>query len=171
MIRRIRRFFFDRKGSATVEFAIAFPFFMGIMLMFVEIGVLSLRTAMLKRGLSVATRDVRLGDQRVMSLDGFKASVCNNAFFLPDCSNSLVIEMSRIENGDFAQFKCINREDPDWTPATTFNPGQEDEIMLVRACILVRPVFPGAGMSSGLWKNLDGEYALVATSAFMNEPK
>lgn len=171
MIRLFRRFFFEKKGSATIEFAVAFPFFVGILFMFTEIGVLSLRMSMLKRGMSVATRDVRIGKPAVKTLDGFKASVCNNAFFLPDCANSLVVEMTKIENGNFSEFKCINREDPNYTPATTFNPGKPEQIMLVRACILVRPVFPGAGMSAGLWQDLDGEYALVATSAFMNEPK
>ena len=42
--------------------------------------------------------------------------------------------------------------------------------MLVRACILVKPVFPGAGIGADLARQLNGEYAIVATSAFMNEP-
>ena len=171
MIRSIRKFFFDRKGSATMEFAVAFPFFIGILMMFTEVGILTLRTAMLKRGMSVATRDVRIGDTAVQNLEGFRASVCDNAFFLPDCSNSLLVEMTKIEDGDFTEFKCVNREDPDWSPKTDFDPGNEEEIMLVRACILVKPVFPGSGMTAGLWQGLGGDYALVATTAFMNEPK
>ena len=34
MIRAIRRFFFDREGTTTTEFAVAFPFFMWILFMF-----------------------------------------------------------------------------------------------------------------------------------------
>lgn len=170
MIRAIRRFFFNRDGATTTEFAVAFPFFMWILFMFTEIGVLTLRTAMLKRGLSIATRDVRVGDPAVLTLSGFRTSVCNNAFFLQDCADSLLIEMTKIENANLATFNCVNRADETLTPATTFNPGKPDEIMLVRACILVKPVFPGAGIGADLARQLNGEYAIVATSAFMNEP-
>lgn len=170
MIRRIRRLFRKEDGAVTTEFAIAFPFFMWILFMFVEVGVYTMRMAMLKRGLSMTTRDVRIGDPAVLNLDSFKDAVCNNAFFLADCRDSLVIEMTRIENGDFDQFTCVNRADETLTPATTFNPGQPDEIILVRACVLVKPVFPGAGIGADLSRTLNGEYALTATSAFMNEP-
>ncbi len=171
MIRAIRRFLFNRNGAVTTEFAIAFPFFMWILFMFVEVGVYSMRMAMLKRGLSTATRDVRIGDPAVLNIAGFKDHVCNNAFFVANCRDSLLIEMTKIENGNFDSFNCVNRADETLTPATTFDPGNPDEIMLVRACVLVRPVFPGAGIGADLSRTLDGEYALTATSAFMNEPQ
>ena len=79
--------------------------------------------------------------------------------------------MTPIVDGDFTQFKCINRENEDWTPSTTFDPGAREQIMLVRACLLVKPVFPGAGIGADLSRELNGEYAIVATSAFQNEPK
>lgn len=170
MIRAIRRFCFNRKGATTTEFAIAFPFLMWILFMFVEIGVFTVRTALLKRGLSMTTRDVRVGDTSVMNIDAFRNRVCEYTFALSDCAASLNIEMTPIENGSFDAFKCVNREDPNWTPVTTFTPGQREQIMLVRACLLVTPVFPGAGIGADLSRELNGEYAIVAMSAFMNEP-
>lgn len=170
MIRAIRRFFLDRRGTTTVEFAVAFPFFMWILFMFAEVGVLTIRTSLLKRGLSMATRDVRVGDPAIMNIDAFRARVCDYIYAVSNCTTSLNIEMTLIENGSFDQFKCVNRENPDWTPETTFNPGDREKIMLVRACLLVNPVFPGAGIGAALSRELNGEYAIVATSAFMNEP-
>ena len=170
MIRAIRRFFFAREGSATMEFAVAFPFFMWILFMFVEIGVLTVRTALLKRGLSITTREVRVGDPSVMTHEAFLARVCDYTYPLTDCADTLNIEMTPIENGNFESFKCINRENEEWTPDTTYNPGEREQIMLVRACLLVKPVFPGAGIGADLARGLNGDYAIVAMSAFMNEP-
>ena len=171
MLRAIRKLFCCRSGATTVEFAVAFPFVMWILFMFVEVGVLTMRTTLLKRGLSQATRDVRLGDPSVASVDAFRSRVCDYVYALSDCENSLNIEMTAIENGNFESFKCRNRENDAWTPSTTFNPGQPEEIMLVRACLLVRPVFPGAGIGAALARDVGGDYAIVATSAFMNEPE
>ena len=171
MIRTIRKYFFCRSGATTTEFAVAFPFLMWILFMFVEIGVFSIRTSLLKRGLSMATRDVRTGDPAIMSIDAFRSRVCDYTYALSDCNTSLNIEMTPIVDGDFTQFKCINRENEDWTPSTTFDPGAREQIMLVRACLLVKPVFPGAGIGADLSRELNGEYAIVATSAFQNEPK
>lgn len=170
MIRAIRKFCFNRSGATTVEFAIAFPFFMWIMFMFAEIGVLSLRTGLLKRGVSMAAYEARVGTTDVMNIDEFRNRVCEHIFALSDCATSLNIEMTVIEDGDFAEFKCINRENNDWTPATTFSPGVRNRIMLIRACILVQPVFPGAGIGADLSRGLNGEYAIVATTAIVTEP-
>ena len=171
MIRTIRKFFLGRNGSTTAEFAIAFPFFMWILFMFVEVGVLTMRTSLLKRGLAMAVRDVRVGDQWVMQIDAFRDRVCEYTFALSDCATSLNIEMAPIEDGQVHAFKCVNREHPSWTPAATFDPGSREQIILVRACLLVKPVFPGASLGADLSRELNGEYAIVAMSAFMNEPK
>jgi len=72
--------------------------------------------------------------------------------------------------GDPGPIKCVNKVDPDITPAASFDPGDVEQIMLVRACVLVAPVFPGSGLGANLARQQNGEYALVATSAFMNEP-
>ena len=170
MIRAIRKFCFNRRGATTTEFAIAFPFFMWIMFMFAEIGVLSLRTGLLKRGLSMATYEARVGSTDVMNIAEFRNRVCEHTYAMSDCASSLNIEMSIIEDGNFAEFKCRNRENDDWTPATTFTPNVRNRIMLVRACILVNPVFPGAGIGADLSRGLNGEYAIVATTAIVTEP-
>lgn len=42
--------------------------------------------------------------------------------------------------------------------------------MLVRVCALFEPFFPTTGLGMMMRYNARGDYALVATTAFVNEP-
>jgi hypothetical protein len=64
---------------------------------------------------------------------------------------------------------CIDRTS-DVDPVITFVPGARSEIMFVRACLIVDPIFPGMGLGAQLPVDASGGYAIVVQSAFMNEP-
>jgi hypothetical protein len=64
----------------------------------------------------------------------------------------------------------VNRED-DIEPVVTFNTGGSQQLMLVRACMLVEPFFPSTGIALQLPTDSDGGYGLISMSAFANEPR
>ena len=168
---RIAEFAKDTRGNASVEFVVVFPFIIAIFFMFGEIGVYTARTTLLKRGVDIAIRDIRLGINATADPVEFRRTVCQNAF-LSNCEDDLTIDMSPIDvtarNSLSAPIACRNRTDPNLTPVTGFDAGGEGDIILVRTCLIGSPAFPGVGLAVGLEES-SGGYAIVVTSAFKNE--
>ena len=166
-----------QEGTATIEFVILFPAFIFLFLTGFESGYYMVRNVMLERAVDVAVRDVRLGNGKVPGYEHLKAKICNAAGILPDCMNSLQIEMQPIpiEPGSTASVrgpaKCVDRlstENP--LTGTTYEVGDQNSMMMVRVCALAQPLFPSTGIGVGMRVDAEGNYALVATSAFVNEP-
>ncbi|MEM7189658.1 MAG: hypothetical protein AAF439_08610 [Pseudomonadota bacterium] len=154
-----------------MEFIVVFPLVIYIIFLFSEVAVLTARSALLMRGVAEAITPLRLGEP--FSEQAFKESICAGALFIVDCVDSLMVEVEPIDVAAFSNsgpFKCVNSVDPDIQPAPALNPGEPEEIMVVRVCLLVNPLFPGSGIGASLAQQHNGEYAIVATSAFMNEP-
>ena len=94
-----------------------------------------------------------------------------------DCERSLTIELTRV-NTNFNNLPAMNAVCQRRTPeiqagiqSNTVNTGQENELMVVRACLVVDALFPTAFMGVNMaMADADGTYALLATSAFVNEP-
>ena len=64
----------------------------------------------------------------------------------------------------------INRIE-DVQPVRNFGSGQSNELMLIRACMKFNPIFPTWGLGADLSKDDDGRISLIATSAFVQEPR
>jgi len=169
----VRRFASDTHGAASMEFAVVFPFFVILLFMSGEVGVLAGRTVLFKRGVDIAAREVRLGFNPGADVEQFKRTVCAYAFLINTCEQDLKVEMVRINSTigqDRGAVVCRNRVDPDLEPVTTYTRGKTDDIILIRACLIVDPVFPGTGLGASLARTeLGGGYAIVALNAFMNE--
>lgn len=163
----------DTSGTATIEFVIVAPVLLYMIFSLGEAGVVMTRAAMLDRGLSIAVRDLRLGLTPGATHDAIKDKICEAAFLLGDCRDALLLELLPVPN--VASFpgnavNCIDRTS-DVEPVTNFRPGGRSKIMLVRACVVVDPLFPGVGLGAMLPKDASGGYVIVAQSAFMNEPE
>jgi Flp pilus assembly pilin Flp len=169
------RFARDENGGTTVEFVVLFPIFFAIFVSVVEIGTLMTRNTMLGRGLEVAVRDLRLGIPEARDFDAFRGRICAAAVIIPDCLEALQVELMPATEADWTplagEVRCIDREDRiEPVEATTYVIGRENELMMVRACALFDPVVPTMGLALLLPRDPGGAYALVATSAFVNEP-
>jgi hypothetical protein len=169
------RFLRSEDGSTSVEFVVLFPIFFAIFASVVEIGTLMTRNTMLGRGLEVAVRDLRLGVPETRDFDAFRQRICDAAVIIPDCLDALQVELMPATAADWTplsdETRCIDREDriaP--VEATTYVIGRENELMMVRACALFDPVVPTMGLALLLPRDPGGAYAIVATSAFVNEP-
>ena len=49
--------------------------------------------------------------------------------------------------------------------------GTSNDMMIVRACLKVDPLFSGFGFGANMYKDATGAYSIVSTSAFVNEPR
>ena len=170
----LARFWQGERGTATVEFAIMFPFYITLFLSSVELGMIHFRHSMLERGLDRAVRDVRLGTGTNPSYDDIKDSICTYAGVLPQCSANLRLEMILVDPRAYvapdAIADCIDHsEDP--LPLRNFVHGGSNQMMLLRACYVFSPVFPTAGLGYQLPKDGAGNVAMTASSAFVQEPR
>ncbi len=178
LMARLRRFLRrkaqEEDGTATIPFVILFPAFMVIVLSSIEMGILTVRQVMLERGLDLTVRNLRLGVWAAPTHTDIKRAICNNAGLIPDCMNSLLVELQPVNKTTWQPLTpnatCVNKSLP-VQPVTAFNPGASDEMMLIRACVKVKPMAPLTGLGMQLHKDPSGEYALVSTSAFVNEPR
>lgn len=174
--RGLAAFWQDERGNATIEFVVLFPFVVFLIFSMAEAGVLMARTVMLDRGLDMAMREIRLGNAQGLGHDDIKALVCQEAYLLADCIESVLLELAPVGDVDTpgggfpsTPIQCIDRTG-NVDPVITFDPGSSDEIMYVRACIVVDPLFPTSGLGALLPTDASGGYAIIAKSAFTNEP-
>ncbi len=165
----------DERGSSTVEFVILFPIFMTIFLAGFEMGLLMLRNAMLERSTDLAVRELRLGSPQPPTFDEFKQQICDNTFFIDNCMDRVQVQLRPVDmntwgplNGDPRCRDVESKIDP--FDQTEYAVGFNNELMMVRVCVLFQPVFPGTGHALALQYDGDGNYAMSTTTAFVNEP-
>lgn len=171
--KRVRRAKKDEDGSASIEFVILFPIFMVLFMSTFEAGLLMTRQVMLERAVDISVRGLRLGTWSPPTHEELKRNICNLAGILPDCMNNMLIELQPVSTSTWtplpAVATCRDNDEP-IQPVTTFNGGDQNEMMIVRACATMKPWFYATGLGLRL-PLIDSEnYALVSSSAFVNEP-
>ena len=178
---RILSFLSDESATATVEFVMLFPAYITVLLASVESSTLMLRNVWLERGLDMAVRDLRLRlpghptDENELIL-----ATCNYSSFIRNCDKVLRLELNRVNQGNWAlptgSIACRSIDDWDASgnppanePSNDFDTSQNHDIMVVRACLRVKPFFPSSAFYWGL-NQPEGEYNVSAASAFVVEP-
>jgi len=173
--RRASRMGRDESGYSTVEFVIIFPLFLAMFLASFESGYMMLRNVMLERSVDLAVRDLRLGDPTPPTVDQFRQEICDNAYYIGDCNNRVMVELRPINPTTWGPLPgpatCTNIADPTSIQPPTYLTGGNNELMIVRVCALVEPIFPTTGLGLALRRVPDRpEYALIVTTAYVNEP-
>lgn len=175
--RWIRHFRRSEDGNGTIEFVIMVPLIFTIFMTSVELGLYAKRQMWLDRGLDIAMREVRLNTQNIPDHDEMKQTVCESANFIPDCINSLRIEMRSVNPRSFtalgAEVDCVDRTQPISSQEDpNYFTGLEHDLMLVRACVKFDPIFPSTGLGFAMVENGDdaGQAIMSAMSAFVQEP-
>lgn len=170
LLRRLAR---DDRGAVTIEFVLWFPLFFGLVLTSVESGMLMLRYVMLERGLDVTVRELRVGNLVAPTHDQLKARICEESLIIPDCAESLTAELRPVSTTTWAmptqRVACVDRSE-EVQPLVEVTPGSANELMLIRVCAKFAPIIPTSTLGLALHKDNFGNYALVSTSAFVNEP-
>lgn len=171
---QLRRILRREDGTVSMEFVIIFPVIAIMIVMTLELGFITLRQTLLDRGLDMAVREVRLGTGEDLGHDTVKELVCENAMFLPDCANQLFLEMAPSNPRSFTPLhetaSCTDEPIDHIRPAQVYHPGQENQIVMMRACVLYDPIFPKGLLPRKLKKTDDGKAALLSVTAFVQEP-
>ena len=171
----LRRFRKSEEGHATVEFAITFPAMLVLLMSGIELGMISLQHSMLERAMDQTVRDIRLGTGSTPQHDEIKDLLCLRAGFIRDCSESMVLEMVQVDPRNWVGLSevvnCVDKSE-EVDPKINFeNNAKDNELMILRACAKVDPVFPSSGLGANVVKDGEGEFALVSISAFVQEPR
>lgn len=173
-LKKVLRFRIKRNedGFVTVEFVILFPVIMFFFLSVVEYSLVTLQQSSLEQATDRTVRDIRLGTGLVITHDGIKDAICARSVFIRNCSETLRLEM--IVQDAFSGLRIP--PEPDCTenseeanPVREFQQGRANELMVLRACAKVEPVFPTTNMARALSDD-DGTIKLTATTAFVQEP-
>lgn len=171
--RSLRRFGRREEGGAMVELVIVMPVMMVIFMAAFESGLYMTRQIMLERAVDLTIRELRLGRIADPTHEDIKNQICDRAAFLADCHFTIRVELRPVStvtwNLPSTPTTCFDRDEP-VNPSLTPNPGVQNELMLVRVCVIQDAVFPGANIASSIVRDTQGGYALVSVAAFVNEP-
>ncbi|MCZ4353330.1 pilus assembly protein [Roseovarius aestuarii] len=157
----------------SAEFMVIFPLFMALMVMSLELSMITLRHTMLERGLDIAVRDIRLGTGTAPTHDAIKERICEEAYVILNCSDNLMLEMVPTDMRNLTSLGgtvlCTDKEE-EAAPVLSFTPGQQNQLMFLRACAKYDPLFPTWQLARSLSRDSSGQVAIVAMSAFVQEP-
>ena len=172
--RFLRRFRKDEDGGAIlIEFVLFVPLLFASFLMAVELGVYTMREMWLDRGLDIAVRYIRLNTDADYTHDDIKQIVCDNAGWLENCDTTLRLEMVTVDPRNFQQFNqaadCVDTSEP-IEPVRGFTLGQQNQLMMLRACVKFDPIYPGVGLGFEFDKDGSGQSKMVSVAAFVQEP-
>jgi Flp pilus assembly protein TadG len=172
--RHIRDFIRREDATATMEFVITFPVVMMLFIAAFETSMIMTRQVMLERTLDQAVRVLRLANGLTVNAADIRTAICANTSLLPNCPDLLVVDLRRIDRGTYAvpgnQDLCIERADIAAVPQNQFTVGADNDLMLVRACMIVDRIFPFSGFGLNLTRDDSGGLHMMAASVFVNEP-
>ena len=172
LLHSLTRFWRDQNANASVEFVMIAPLYLAAVLSVFESGWLMTKNMMLERGLDQTVRDIRLGGHGLTDHDEFKDRICAYSRILKDCGDTMILEVTPIASAadiPSGNATCTDRSTPE-PESGTFNLGNRSDVMYVRACVIVDPIFPGLGIGLQLPKDTSGGFQMIAYSAFVNEP-
>lgn len=178
LLNKLLRFRSAERGNVTVEFALVFPVFILILTSSIEMGVITIRQTLLERGLDIAMREVRIGTGAQYSHNDIRDMICDGAVIFDDCQANLRLEMIPNDPRSYTQLPalvdCAEQaagSDSVINPVRQFEMGSSNELVIVRACMLYDPVFPTSQLALERTTDHNGKSALVAVSAFTQEPR
>ena len=173
LFNRIRRKARTEEGSASVEFVLVVPVFLLLFVSIFELGMSTVRLTMLEHALDKAMREVRLGTSTTFTRDDIRDVLCANASMLKDCEDSVLLEMIEIPMDSFdlppVRETCIDKSEAA-IPVTDFTNGESSDLMFIRACYAIDPLYPALGLGAMLKTDNAGNMYLVASSIFAQEP-
>lgn len=174
MPRILRRFRRKEDGSAIMlEFVIFVPLLFSTLLMSTELGLYAVRHMFLERGLDIAVRHVRLNTGNPPTHDEVKDMICEYAGFLDDCEETLRLEMVAIDPRAFSKMPVVaDCVDTSLTiqPVRGYTLGQQQELMMMRACVKFDPIYPTTGLGRAMAKDGSGKVTMISAAAFVQEP-
>ncbi|WP_431300469.1 TadE/TadG family type IV pilus assembly protein [Tabrizicola sp. BL-A-41-H6] len=181
---RLQHFLKAEDGTSTIEFCFVVPLVLTIFFASFESSYYMVRHVMLERSVDQVVRDLRLGTLIPTGTTPtaghalLKDAICKRSALISSlngCLDSIRIWLQPL-NASFdinPPDACVDKTAgvaPLTTiPAGEFAPGNANDIMLMRVCLREEPMFSTTAVGAAMIRS-DGEFALVSTSVFVNEP-
>ena len=173
LLKRLAQGFRREDGTASIEFVMAVPVLLTVFMASFESGLLMTRSIMLEQSVDITMRELRLGHYPMPNAALLKTEICKRTVIFNKCEESIMIEMTRINTATWTlpqtDVVCVDREE-EIQPVTALQIGQQNDVMLVRVCVMQDAIFPTSEFGLQLATDALGGYALVAVSAFVTEP-
>ena len=131
------------------------------------------RSIMLEQAVDMTMRELRLGHYPGLTSAVLKTQICSRTIIFPNCNNDIKIEMDRVSTTTWniprVPPTCINRRQA-IEPVIAMNAGQQNDLMMVRVCVVLQAMFPSTGIALSMPLDAGGGYGLVTRTAFVTEP-
>lgn len=168
---RLCAMFRAREGATAVEFAIVAPILITIIFSILELSWLIIKVLMLDNAVEIASKQIYIGE--VPDRAAFEQLICDNAPLFSNCRDQVNVEAMEISDfGDVPNSdpECRDAGDNAFAPSTSYTTGTSSAIVFLRVCV-TSPLFtPGLGFGAALPKQPDGNFAIVSSAVFLNEP-
>ena len=172
-MRRLARGFRREDGTASIEFVMVVPVLLTVFMASFESGLLMTRSIMLEQAVDITMRELRLGHYPLPNAALLKTEICNRTIIFNNCEDNIMIEMTRVSTQTWAlpltNVSCVDREE-EIQPVTALQIGQQNDVMLIRVCVMQDALFPTSKYGLHLATDAQGGYGLVTVSAFVTEP-
>lgn len=169
----LRRFRRKEDGTVAFDFVLWFPFFLILMLMGIEVGLVGIKHMKLERSMDETVRWVRLNTGAAPTHDDLKEMICATNP-VADCMENVRLEMRNMDLRAWAalpeDYECIDRSET-VTPMNQLSLGMDNQLMVMRVCAEFDPFMPSGLFSSLLTLNDDGFASITKSSAFVQEPR
>ena len=170
----IRHFLRREDATATMEFVILFPVIIMLFIASFETSMIMTRQVMMERTLDEAVRILRLAQGLAVGADDIREAICDNTGMLPDCDTLLTVDLQRISRDTYQMPSnadiCVHRTDVIAHPSNSFVVGADNDMMLVRVCMIVDRILPFSGYGLNLTRDGSGGLHMTAAAVFVNEP-
>jgi len=171
--KRLRKFRSAEDGALAFDFVLWFPFFLAVMLLGVEVGLLTIKHVKLERSMDQTVRYVRLNTGASPTHEELKARICATNP-VPNCSENLLLEMQVRDLRNWEElpetYACTDRSE-EITPMSEFSHGLDNELIVMRVCAKFEPLFPSSLFGSALEKDGAGDAMITKSTAFVQEPR
>ncbi len=174
LAKRLRTAWHDEGGTASLEFVLSIPVLVAIFSASFESGLFMTRAILLEQSVDMVMRELRLGHYPIPTPELLKQEICKRTIILADCKAKLKLDFIEVDTAAFIlpteALQCVDQPgDP--APPVVLEVGQENDLMLMRACIVQDALYPTTGIGLKLTKDeFGGGYAIATVSAFANEP-
>jgi hypothetical protein len=170
---RFRRRLLREDGTSTMEFVLMVPVFLTVFMASFESGLLMVRQILLDQAVDKTMRELRLGHLPMITEDSLRTEICSRTIIFTNCENDMMIELDRVSTDTWQMpgtpTQCVNRDEA-IDPVVALQIGQENDVMLVRVCVIQNAIFPTTGIGLSLSVDSQGGYELISRSAFVVEP-
>lgn len=165
-------------GTAAMQFVIVFPLIMTLFAFACDLGLILMRKVMLERAVDVEVRQIRIGARAADDYTGLREDICAGAMIIPHCQSRLKLELKamapRVWEAPGHAPDCESLSEVTITAPRQFDAARSNQLVILRACVVLEPLMPGWGLGQSLLSNGSGSknrfYQITASTSFVKEP-